>query len=923
MIFDEMNSAPSLRAALAAAVVEMVLVGLLWFSMDALAHLRLTPAGFGAVVGSYVACMIAEFGLRRRAFAGRKVAILALTLLPAGIVLAFNASLHRPLGLGFILYATVFVGVVRAFWRRWTRGDFGEGVRRLVCFAGAGWGVYPLFSDLLMGGTDARWYSYMMNDFLTQERAGVFPIFLSQTEYAIDGAVHPFRSAPLYMWIGGVWDYLTLHALPMLSIQHMTVLTSLSAGAIFLYSGLCYIAPRQRWIAMGAALIYVLSPGVLSPLYGADMYMTMIAAGTVPLVMIGNMRVLLQPSAAAYRTLGAGLALTWMAHPPTGMMATLVTLALQVGGWAYTNVEFKTIVGRGFWIAIWFGGLALYYFTTMTELPPAPRGPMLPEFAMIAGLALGWLAGVRGLIERRWAWLLVLPLAVLLIALTKKIWLAWLLGYLAVCALLSLVPMRAREKLPFLGSIGATAAALAGAAFAWYIAQKTNAPFEPGSIRGLLKYSKEFKENFLPLTPKVNHLSDYQPGYGVFAFLLLSLIAIGKPGRLARIFGCVAFVLVVLLLRIPWASDFLDGYAPIEIGRIISLPLAPRIFPTACCCAVVGGFVGFAALAQRQRWLALVIVLGLSAWSAAEARKYVRYGFDHTASRARTARNYLPEDIVADRFIYDLLPIPDYYSNGITDPRLETRFLLRNQNLVYGPDQVARLMEAAGAETRLLTATQNKTSSEWLDLHPSLRVEPNEQLLLRFEFDPQTDYSGYLIGTTADGDYREYILPESGMPKAFGTTAQGSRVLALRNTTERAVEYNWAHLLRPPTTLKGGGQRYANVVISHYKPELNPIQIESFVPYRARVNAPSDGYLETPRILLPGYKAWVDSKRAPIEKSNQKLLMVPVPEGRHDVEVRFVGTARIWTAAVISVIAWLMFFWRFGRGRETQPALTN
>ena len=64
-----------------------------------------------------------------------------------------------------------------------------------------------------------------------------------------------------------------------------------------------------------------------------------------------------------------------------------------------------------------------------------------------------------------------------------------------------------------------------------------------------------------------------------------------------------------------------------------------------------------------------------------------------------------------------------------------------------------------------------------------------------------------------------------------------------------------------------------------------------------------DGYLETPRQWLAGYRAWVDG--VPVEPLRAKsgMLGLPVKAGPHSVVLAFTGSARLWTGLVISAAA--------------------
>jgi hypothetical protein len=181
---------------------------------------------------------------------------------------------------------------------------------------------------------------------------------------------------------------------------------------------------------------------------------------------------------------------------------------------------------------------------------------------------------------------------------------------------------------------------------------------------------------------------------------------------------------------------------------------------------------------------------------------------------------------------------------------------------------------------------------------------------LRFEFDPGANYAGYLIFISENG-YREYRLPDSGLEGAFGTGPGRSRVISLWNSGPMSQHYKLSMLRGPGNDVVERGGFLANMILSHFQPDLLPLRVDSLDPLRVTTALDRRGWLETPRVFLPGYRAEVDGHPAPVEVSPERLAMVPLPPGRHRVELRYVGTAESWTAFAVSAIAWCVFL---GRG---------
>lgn len=906
-------SIPSLMDERMPWVAEGVVAGGLWFGMNELLHLRLGVAEFAGTLSLLIAGILVEMAGGRWLPGWKRIAPLLAAAVSGALLMLFAGAVTPSLSGAHIAYAVVLVTAARLGWRRWRvppdLGRAGEHFRRLAVGAGALAVVYPFFTDRFLGGTDAKWYALMLTDFIEQARSGQFPVLVGQGEHAFSGAIHPFRSAPLYLWLAWSWDLVTLRGLSMLALQHLTVLTAAIAAGWSMYCGLCAVGLPRRWIAAAVALIYVISPAVMMNLYCVDMYMTFMAAGVLPLVACGNARVLVSEDRHGWRMLAAGLALTWMAHPPSGMLATVVTAVVHGMRLAFADHPLSHArhyaMGAG-----WFLGLGAYYFVSMAEVP-AESGPQLWKDAIPAlALMLTVFGMVQGVGMRRWK---MLPLGLAGIGLAvgaAQPWGWWTLVFAAILSL-AWIGWRGRKiASDALGVVVVCAVAMIAAAVVWKIVGEQHAAFDRGTTLGLQGYAEHWEKFFLPLSSQLSLKWDYQPGAAVWLLLLAGLAAACFRRNFAAALVTTATIfLLITIVRVPWTSDFFVGYAPSGISYITNLPLALRIMPVAAVFACVAGFLAAARISGRA-WKAGIgagIIL-LLVWSAKEAAAFVKRGGLLTNSRSLTIRGMLPENAVMARFAYDLLRIPSHFSHGKTDPRLEQRILNLDGTVRVGPDVVAGIMETHGRERVPLRAATNTLSPDWLKISPAITILPGETKLLRFEFVPGKNYAGFLMFKSEADDYREYIMPNSGMPGAFGVDAGRSKVISLWNSTGEPVEYALSmprgagnDVLPPdePSAL------FATVNMSRYLPERSPVEIKSFVPYRAVVRMARAGRFETSRYFIPGYKALVDGLPVAIEKSADNLVTLPLSEGDHTVEVRYVGTWKMGLAGAASLSAWL------------------
>jgi len=230
--------------------------------------------------------------------------------------------------------------------------------------AAAVWALRVFASPLGVGSGDARWYAMMLADWVTQARGGTFPVWLGQTEFAFNGAVSPFRVAPLYQHWAGALDLLTGHCLGIYALQNLTVLTMGAAGAWGAFAVLTRICPRERLLAALLSAMYLFSPGTLALASILDLQMSWAAVPFLPWLFAGLWRAVAEPGSRPEWAVAWPLAALWWAHPPTALWATgLAALCLGV---AWTRGPWRAGAGGAARFLL-LGGL-LMAFTAAAQL---------------------------------------------------------------------------------------------------------------------------------------------------------------------------------------------------------------------------------------------------------------------------------------------------------------------------------------------------------------------------------------------------------------------------------------------------------------------------------------------------------------------------------------------------------------------------
>ncbi len=764
----------------------------------------------------------------------------------------------------------------------------------------------PFFTSDIIGGVDARWYAYMLADYVEQVRAGHVLVTVGQGPFAWNGSVHLFRSAPVYMAVARAWDFLTLRHLNAFALQHMTVVTSAVAGALGFYAAAVRIIPGRRWVAMGVAILYVTTPSWLATVLRAEAYMSYMAFAALPVVLYGNARTVLNSDGRGYVTLGAGLALVWMCHPPIAFISTMATLVIQSGLIMSRGIVSWRQLAAG---AATFAVLGGFYFTSMSELPGQSHARSQgSELLQIIGFALFFVGiGSFALVPRSFGWAVCAIAGALAVWMTDHSWFCWAIatgGIWLSCVIISRAAGRAKLKQHAFVALFLSTLAGAAIAEAWVGRDGLFAP----AIMTLSENTANIREILAPLVTPMRLFQIFQPGWGLIAVLAVASISLfGSRPLGAKLFFAVSLGLAICFVRVPLVSNFLDGRFPIDFSAMCGWPLALRITPVLVSFTAMAGVIWVATMAteSRKSRVAVGAILGvLVVWSVFQTAPFIRHSRDMAGDANSTGRNLRPENAMLDAYAYLLLPIPAYFSHGKTDPMLESRLLDDSGRVVLGPTEDALIMEKQGVQKVRMTTRPMPNSTSWFAADPPLTVIPGEHLLLRFEFDPNLNYAGYFI-LQAEHGYREYHLPDSGQASAFGVGGSHTTVLSMWNTGSTPETYRFSLSGEPGNDVPHSGALFANLYVSKLDDSALPIRLKSFIPYDAQVTSDRGGTLETFRVYVPGYHATVDGDDAPVSKSKEHLVAVRVPPGSHDVQVRFVGTVKLWLAATVSAVGWI------------------
>ncbi|HEX7632673.1 MAG TPA: hypothetical protein VF388_11100 [Lacunisphaera sp.] len=416
-----------------------------------------------------------------------------------------------------------------------------------------------------------------------------------------------------------------------------------------------------------------------------------------------------------------------------------------------------------------------------------------------------------------------------------------------------------------------------------------------------------------PVSDQAGQLGDFQLGYGYSA---LGLIALGL-GLWRRSFRCVLLVAIAafylaLTLPVPGLTPWLWAHLPtLFINLTNQWPMQRLYLPATALIIFAFALVWRAPtfthpLFRDIRRVVLAVFMGWTGW---QSWHYLHRGLASHKSETETVQSHLNSNVELTLISYAIILTPGDFSNGVMDPAFGFRLLAPDDFHELAANWRATFPASAENQHGTLFATASD-SPDVLDLPHPFVLQPGARyrLTLKFLVPP----GEALLQFRGPSLFRKYILPTSGGVRAFGMLPGHNPSLSL-----------WTSQSTPETMelrLVGGGlgnsswrgRAFAEFTFERVDPAALPVELKSLLPLRAQVRAPAASWLETPRMFLDGYEATVNGQPAKVQRAADGLLLVAVPAGASEVEVRYVGPLLVRRALAVSRVAWLaMGAWAF------------
>jgi hypothetical protein len=413
-----------------------------------------------------------------------------------------------------------------------------------------------------------------------------------------------------------------------------------------------------------------------------------------------------------------------------------------------------------------------------------------------------------------------------------------------------------------------------------------------------------------PVSPFASAVTDLQPGWALLALLAAASVAAWLSRNAAiRSLSIVGIFLLCLAMPVPGVNRWLWTGVPHAVIDATNAAPTQRLYAILAACTVTLGAGALAAKPRCRGWVLAALGIAI-AWSGFELRPFFLRGKLIANSKAQSEEALRPENLLLSRYSLGMLSYDNrFFSSGVMDFSLEQR--------VLGPDLRSYIVSDVGFVApghdfgprnghpelpNVLLGESAPGERVWVNFNHTVTLEPGAHYLLAMDF--SADNFPGILQLKGDAFLREYSLPESGMPFAFGSGRLNSRVIPLSSSATRPLELTLAFINQDPGADLRRYHDFARYELIRYDPQSLPIRLKSFVPYTADVRSPQAGWLETFRYFTPGWTASVNGRPAAVRRSWNGLVAVAVGAGDNVVCLMYHAPMALLAAYWITWIAW-------------------
>ncbi len=404
-----------------------------------------------------------------------------------------------------------------------------------------------------------------------------------------------------------------------------------------------------------------------------------------------------------------------------------------------------------------------------------------------------------------------------------------------------------------------------------------------------------------------NLIADLQLSGPLWACFVMGVAASRRAGWGLRALLIASCGLVILLAPLSAVAGRLWALMPAWVDQITDQWPMQRFYPILSAFAPFAGLLALGITRQRgclrQRAAVLALALGC-VWCGYEASKFIRRGFRVTLPADVSRRLIREENVVYAIYSAGMLgDVPRSYSPLPPAAEMQLRLLDRAGSRVLHSNLQSLLDGESGG--RPLPAPPFVVPGEGQDpvLASPLVLPPGRNYLLTVEFSGAPP-SGTLVVTGREL-LKQYPLPAAVAvrPPLGGSTPNAILVVTVANPEGENVMMRFV-----PAAGSRGRADFARLSAVSYDPEGLPLHIlgAPHFPLRIRARTFEAGWLVTPRIYIPGYRATVDGIPATVGRSSDGEVMVSVPSGESRVELQYSGSVLLRVSFWLCFAGWLL-----------------
>ncbi len=418
-----------------------------------------------------------------------------------------------------------------------------------------------------------------------------------------------------------------------------------------------------------------------------------------------------------------------------------------------------------------------------------------------------------------------------------------------------------------------------------------------------------FPRAVLPVTREAGALGDLQFGYVAWGMLLLAAWQCRLPDRCRALRSAMvltATFLLILCLPIPGLNRHLWSLLPYRLLLLTNVWPMQRLYLVALGAVVMA--VGLAPpkldrIGLRLRGTMSVFLIGWSVW---QAWPFFARAWNQRWTMAATFASHQASNINLTVTSFAFLGTPPDFVAGPVDPSLQFRFADRHGNPL--PSLRNQLVDRSAELQRGTVIRVEGPDGPTTQVQAGQFVlEPGKHYLLSSSF-PSGAFRGFLQlrGTLMD---RTYSLPAAGETLAFGIGQAHANTIGVATDQEQPETVTVAIILNSTAgdDLPAIGAPLMEFSWKVIDESQRPVAVQSWSPLRFTTTFKDQGcWVITPRRYLPDYQVTIDGVNYQPQCSPDGSLMIPLPIGERNVEVRYVGPPVLIASFWITLISWLV-----------------